>query len=538
MKPDLVSRLWARDYTLWKDDPTEISDRLGWLTVANENLKRIAELDEFASSTDHFEHLVLAGMGGSSLAPEVFAATFGGGGGGGRSSSSSSGGGDDEAARGRRGLHVLDTTSPASILRVGREIDPASTLFVIASKSGGTLETLSHLAHFWSLAPNGDQYVGITDPGSPLDEIAVARNFRKTFRNQPDIGGRYSALSWFGLVPAVLVGAPVRELLNGAISMADACRDADVERNPGAALGLAMGEAALAGRDKLTLVMPEEIGTFGTWIEQLIAESTGKDGKGILPVEGEGWDGATTSNTAASTSDDRFFVVIGDGVVPAGASSVRIPYEGANSLGAECFRWEFATAVAGSIIGINAFDQPNVAEAKEATNRILEAGAVADHDANGAAGSDGDGGSASDRGSDGALATLPLEDILATVRAGDYIALQAYADRTDATVEALQRSRLTLRDRYGVATTVGFGPRYLHSTGQYHKGGPNTGVFIQAVEEVGEDVAEDVAIPGKAFTFGDLIKAQAQGDLESLRAHGRRVSRVSMKDLIAIGGSS
>ncbi len=488
---DVLRRIWRKDHTVWKPDPTEITDRLGWLTVADLLHERVPELEAFAkqATADGFTTAVLLGMGGSSLAPDVFATTFGRG---------------DGALR----LIVLDTTHPATIERVTGELDLPHTLFIVASKSGTTTETLSHFAHFWSLTGRGEQFVAITDPGTPLEDLAAEHGFRATFRNPEDIGGRYSALSYFGLVPAALIGMDLSALLDRAEEMEcanDGC--VAVTDAPAALLGAVMGEGALAGRDKLTLSLPEEIASFGSWVEQLIAESTGKEGKGILPVVGE------DLGPPEAYADDRVFVAIGEhegleALEAAGHPVVRLRYDGPIQIGAEFFRWEMATAVAGHILGINAFDQPNVAEAKAATKGILESGSI-EHP--------------------------PLDDleaILAQVRPGDYVAIQAYLDRTPETEEALQRARMRLRDRLHVATTLGFGPRFLHSTGQLHKGGPNTGVFIQVVDAARPET--DVPIPGRDFTFGVLIDAQALGDLRSLRAHDRRVARVSFDQLAGL----
>ena len=477
---EVPGRIWAKDHTVWKPDPAEISNRLGWLTVPEEMAEHADELVDFARqvATDGFEHVVLMGMGGSSLAPEVIHATFG-------------------AAAGFPSLHVLDTTDPASILALEQSIDLERTLFVVASKSGGTLETLCQFAYFHAKVPRGRQFVAITDPGSSLETLAREHGFRRVFLNPPDIGGRYSALSYFGLVPAALVGAPIHELLGQATEMATACASCvPATDNPGLWLGTVIGEAAKAGRDKLTLVLPPAIGAFGTWVEQLIAESTGKEGKGILPVEGE------PVGPSEVYGDDRLFASLGDEI--ALGPAVSLAFDGPAQLGAEFFRWEFATAVAGAILGINAFDQPNVQEAKDATSRILADGSVPDP------------------GLD------DLDTLLGQVRPRDYIAITAYIQRNAENEEALRRVRTRLRDRYKVATTVGFGPRFLHSTGQLHKGGPNTGVFIQVVADDGVDLE----IPGKPYTFGTLKAAQALGDLESLRAHGRRVARVRLDTLL------
>ena len=328
---------------------------------------------------------------------------------------------------------------------------------------------------------------------------------RRIFQNPAEIGGRYSALSYFGMVPAALIGVDLETLLDRADEMAHACHPAVAAAdNPGAWLGAVMGEAALAGRDKVTLVLPPELATLGYWIEQLIAESTGKEGRGILPVEGEALSGPE------AYGDDRVFISIGNhpklaALEEAGHPVVRLPYSDSHQLGAEFFRWEFATAVAGHILAINPFDQPNVQEAKDATAKIL-AGAKANE------------------------TTDSLADVLAKVGPGDYIAITAYLPRNGGTIAALDRVRLRLRDRHNVATTVGFGPRFLHSTGQLHKGGANNGVFLQVVGES----SVDLAIPGQAFTFGELKAAQALGDLASLKAHGRRVACVTMAELEAL----
>ncbi len=470
---DLAQRLWSLDYTVWKPDPTEISDRLGWLTLPDKMHERVHELERFAESCDEFERVVLLGMGGSSLAPEVLAMTFGG-----------------------RPLVVLDTTHPEGVLSVEAQGDLARTLFIVASKSGGTVETLSHFAYFFDKVRDSGQFVAITDLGTPLEALARKQGFRRVFLNPPDIGGRYSALSYFGLVPAALIGADLHALLDSAEEMACACAPCvPAADNPGLWLGALIGEAAKAGRDKLTFVLPDEVGSLGAWLEQLIAESTGKEGTGCVPVEGE------PLSPPDVYGDDRLFVSLG--VETELEPSLVIPFEGTAQLGAEFFRWEFATAVAGHVLGINPFDQPNVQEAKDATARLLAA-------------------EAPPRGPYDDLASL-----LGQVRPRDYLAIQAYLPRTPDNVSRLQAARVRLRDRLRVATTVGFGPRFLHSTGQLHKGGPATGVFIQVVDEPGVDVP----IPGAPYTFRRLLDAQSAGDLAALRSRGRRVARVRLSDL-------
>ena len=487
----VIERIWRKDHTVWKDDPTEITNRLGWLTVVDLMHERVFELETFAkqAAAEGFETAVLLGMGGSSLAPEVFMSTFG-------------------AAEGALELIVLDTTHPATIERVARHLELPRTLFLVASMSGTTTETLSHLAHFWEASANGNQFAAITDPGSSLETLARDRGFRAVFANPDDIGGRYSALSYFGLVPAALIGAPLHEVLDSAEEMQTASeRVVPAAQSPGATLGALMGEAAKAGRDKLTIALPREFASFGNWVEQLIAESTGKDGVGIVPVVGE------PLGAPDVYGRDRMFVAIGEheGIEPlqsVGHPVARIAFERREQIGGEFFRWEMATAVAGHVLGINPFDQPNVQEAKDATKGILASGSV------------------EDPGLD------DLGPLLDRLGEGDYVAILAYLDRTSETEEAIERTRLAIRDRHKVATTSGFGPRFLHSTGQLHKGGPNSGVFIQVVDR---ERSIDLPIPGQPYTFGTLIDAQALGDLHALRKRGRRVARVTLDRLTEVG---
>jgi len=470
---ELARRIWSLDHTVWKPDPAEISDRLGWLSLPEKMLEQVDELERFAESCDGFERVVLLGMGGSSLAPEVLAMTFGG-----------------------RSLVVLDTTHPEGVISVEREGDLGRTLFIVSSKSGGTVETLSQFAYFFDKVRDGGQFLAITDPGTPLEALTRSKGFRRLFLNPPDVGGRFSALSYFGLVPAALIGVDLRGLLSAAREMARACGPGvSAPDNPGLRLGALMGEAVKADRDKLTLVLPEAVRGLGAWLEQLIAESTGKEGTGVVPIEGE------PLGPHDVYGDDRLFVSLGveTGLEP----SLVIGFAGPAQLGAEFFRWEFATAVAGHVLGINPFDQPNVQEAKDATARLLAAEAPPRE---------------------------PYDDLaplLAQVRPGDYLAIQAYLPRSTDNVSRLQAARVALRDRLRVATTVGFGPRYLHSTGQLHKGGPPTGVFIQVADEPGVDVP----VPGAPYTFRRLLDAQSAGDLEALRSRGRRVARVRLSDL-------
>ena len=489
-RDEVIPRLWARDHTVWKPDPSEITDRLGFLSAPERSLEDAPALAAFARevAAEGFTDAVLMGMGGSSLAGAVAQAALG-------------------AAPGALRLHTPDTTDPEELLALEASLDLDRTLFIAASKSGATIEMRAQLAWFREKAPDGTRFLAITDEGAPLDAIASDLGFRRVFHGDPEIGGRYSALSLFGMVPAALIGADVAQLALRAREMLDACRHPLPAENPGALLGAALGEAALAGRDKLTLLIPDELPELGVWIEQIIAESLGKEGKGLIPIEGEPLAAPETYG------DDRFFVALGvhdglDAIEAAGHPVFRLPYCDAAQLPAEFVRWEIATAVAGHVLGVHPFDQPNVQEAKDATARVLASPSPPP-------------------------ATPPLADVLASLTERDYLALLAWFPRTAAHAAALQDIRLCLRDRYGVATTVGFGPRYLHSTGQLHKGGPASGVFVQIVRES----PVDAPVPGMPYTFARLQAAQAQGDLEALLARGRRVARVTLEELAAEAGT-
>jgi glucose-6-phosphate isomerase len=485
----VVERIWRKDHTVWSPHPTEITDRLGWLTVADAMRPRLDELRAFARrcADDGLSTAVLAGMGGSSLAPEVFRESFG-------------------VANGMLDLVVLDTTHPDQIAALEDRIDLGRAMFVISSKSGTTIETDSHLRYFWERFPDGRRFVAVSDPGTPLEALARERGFRGVFANPRDIGGRYSALSYFGLVPAALVGAPLEGLLDGAVEMAAACRAGD-ETNPGLSLGVAIGEAARARHDKLTFVLPPAVAPLGAWLEQLIAESTGKHGTGVVPVPDE------PLGSPGVYGDDRTFVAVGGAggealraLDDAGHPVLRLPGASASDLGASMFRWEFATAVVGAVLGINPFDQPDVQSAKDATARALEVASTGQPEA-------GD-----------------PTTILDGVAAPDYVAIQAYVPRDRAHEERLGAARVRIRDAHRVATTLGFGPRFLHSTGQLHKGGPNTVVALQVVETP----ATDLEVPGRDLTFGRLLAAQADGDLAALRARHRRAVRVDLDGLDAL----
>ncbi|MGH9117025.1 MAG: glucose-6-phosphate isomerase [Acidimicrobiales bacterium] len=487
-------RIWGGDHTLWQDDPTEVADRLGWLHVAPEMRTQLARLEGLAAEleAESFTHLVVAGMGGSSLFPEVIARTF-------QASGPPPGGLE---------LHVLDTTDPAAVARTAGSCPPDRTMFVAASKSGSTIETRSHLAYFWENRGRPEQFAAITDPGSDLGRVAYDRRFRAIFENRPDIGGRYSALSYFGLVPAALAGTDVAAILDTAIAMgAELADDRDDPRtNPGLRLGAIVAAAARLGRDKLTLLIDPEIESFGLWIEQLVAESTGKQGTGVVPVVGE-----PVAADLTVYGPDRLFVSIGshpalDAIAGAGHPVIELPHDGPASLGAHVLLWEFATAVCGAVLGINPFDQPDVAAAKAATGRVLDSGELP------------------------VVEQVRLSSLLDQVRVGDYIAIQAFTDPGAEVVAGVEAARERLRDELKVATTTGLGPRFLHSTGQLHKGGPPTGVFVQVV---GDDPI-DVPIPGQPYGFSMLKQAQAAGDLETLRSRGLRAGRVAFDELLGV----
>jgi transaldolase/glucose-6-phosphate isomerase len=484
---DVVRRIWRKDGTLWAAPGTpELEDRLGWLTIADKLLEELPAIREFVRDVraDGLRDVVLLGMGGSSLAPEVFR----------RSSPPSEG-----ALR----LHVLDSTDPATVDATARLLDPAHTLFIVSSKSGGTIEPTALLAYFRGLQPDPRHFVAITDPGTSLAELAASEGFRHTFLSDPEIGGRYSALSPFGIVPAALIGVDVQAVLEGAQVAAENCELP--AGNSGLWLGAALGELVLRGRDKLTFVVDQPIGSLGLWAEQLVAESTGKHGKGILPIADE------PLAEPGAYGPDRVFVHLRDADAPdprhaeamhafaaAGHPTITLTAAGANDLGRLFFFAEFATAVAGWALGINPFDQPNVQAAKDNTAKVLEQGAPAGLE-------------------DGSLAELV--DGLAPP---GYLAILGYLPYDDAIDAAVARLRAALSERHGVATTWGYGPRYLHSTGQLHKGGPPTGRFLELRYE--SDV--DLPVPGKPYSFRKLFDAQADGDLQTLRDHGRPAARV------------
>lgn len=530
---DIIKRMWDHDYTVWKPEPAEIANRLGWLHCPENMVEQLAEINTLVDAVraDGYTQALLLGMGGSSLAPEVFRRTFG-------------------VKEGYLDLAVLDSTAPDTVLAQANRLDMSRTLFIVSTKSGGTVETFSFFKYFYNRVMDalgqeqaGRHFIAITDPGSGLVGTAKKYHFRATFLNDPDIGGRYSALSHFGIVPAALVGVDTANLLERARVMANSCKESGdlASANPGAWLGAIIGGLAAEGRNKVTLVASPPIAAFGTWVEQLIAESTGKEGKGILPVADE------PLGPPPVYGNDRLFVYMrlegdstyDDGVqilANAGQPVVYLHLSDLYDMGAEFFRWEMAIPIAGRRIGINPFDQPNVEAAKALAREMvaeyqksgklpeltptLQADRITVY-ADTAAGSLAD----------------AWNNFLAQGRPGDYIALQAYVQPTDETTRALQRLRTALRDRLHLATTVGYGPRFLHSTGQLHKGDAGNGLFIQFTCEDRQDapIPDEAGSPQSSITFGVLIKAQALGDRQALlnARPPRRVIRFDLdKDIV------
>lgn len=502
-----VDRIWARDVGAWhaqaqSPDAKSISTRLGWLDVGSTmkpHLDRLKQLREKARAA-HLEAVYLLGMGGSSLCAEVLRSVFG-------------------IAPGFPDLVVLDTTDEHTLTTAARRMDPERTWFIVASKSGGTIEVASMERFFWTRlsealggAP-GAHFIAITDGGTALEKLARDKGYGEIFVNPADIGGRFSALSLFGLVPAALIGAPFEAVLNGGIAMAEGCRQNN-HTNAGLELGAFIAAGALEGRDKLTVILAPRLASLGLWIEQLVAESTGKHGKGSLPVVDEplGWPdqyGNDRVFVAVSTESEH----IDDGALraleAAGHPVMRLSTR-VDGLGAEFFQWEFATAVAGAALGINPFDEPNVSEAKEKTKALLRKYASA--------------GGFEDTAATEANVSGELRSVIAALRPPDYVAFLLYLPADHLVEEAIREIRFGLQNKKKVATTYGLGPRYLHSTGQYHKGGPNTCVAFV----ITADDNTQTAIPEARYSFSVLKRAQALGDVEALRAHDRRVVRIHL----------
>lgn len=502
---NLETRLWEHDHTLWDDSPEEISNRLGWLDIAERMSSEIANLQNFAEEikASGITQVLLQGMGGSSLAPEVFSKVFG-------------------AADGFLTLDVLDSTDPEAVKASQDAHKPAGTLYIVSTKSGGTVETLSFFKTFFNQAVKelgeneaGKHFVAITDPGSKLVTLAEKHNFRRTFLSDPNIGGRYSALSYFGLVPAALLGADLRQVIERAMQMAEACSaEVPASENPGAQLGLALSSLAMLGRDKVTFIVPREIASFGDWVEQLIAESTGKSGKGILPVVGE------TLGETSVYGEDRVFVNLTlpgkqsnpaiEKLKAAGHPFVQIQWQDKADLGGQFFLWEFATAVASYGIGVHPFNQPDVEAAKVQSRHFVEAytesGKLPASESE-------------------TLSSRALNSFLESSNPGDYVALQAYVQPSDESSMMLQKLRQRIREKYHLASTMGYGPRFLHSTGQMHKGDGGNGLFVQFISAN----KDDLAIPSEAgstdseISYGILKQAQALGDAQALRDAGGRL---------------
>ena len=532
---DLLKRLWKHDHTVWKSEPDEIANRLGWLHVPEEMKEVVPELKRFAEEIrdSGVQYVVLLGMGGSSLTPDVFQTTFG-------------------SADQYPELFVLDSTDPGAILNLLEKIDITKTIFIVSTKSGSTVETLSLFKFMYTKIANavevdqaGMHFIAVTDPGSNLEKLAKKVHFRRIFLNNPNIGGRYSALSYFGMVPAALIGMDIDALLDRALSVARAStEEANINEIPAAKLGVALGELAKAGRDKLTFIISPEVASFGDWIEQLLAESTGKEGKGILPVVGEKLAAPHTYG------DDRVFVWLHlkeddslaeafELLIEAGHPVIEIVLGDVYDIGGQIFLWEMATAIAGQRLGINPFDQPNVESAKVKAREMMAAYQEQGQLPAEAPLFEVDGIKVYTIASDISFPAGEEEpslkeifnDFLGAADPGAYFTVQAYLPDTDETYQALSVLRHGLLDRTGFATTLGFGPRFLHSTGQMHKGDGGNGLFIQITTEKPADLAipDEAGNDESSISFGVLIQAQALGDRHALQEDGRKVIRFHLE---------
>lgn len=532
----IIERIWAHDYTVWKPAPTEITNRLGWMEILKPMREQIPNLLSITQSLqdDGFTHALLLGMGGSSLAPEVFRKSFG-------------------VGDGYLDLAVLDSTDPAAVLQFGESLNLEKTVFIVSTKSGGTVETFSFFKYFYNqvrdaVGPEraGGHFIAITDPGSKLGEIAQQLDFRSTLLNDPNIGGRYSALSYFGLLPASLVGIDLELLLERAVMAADSFRGTGSINRPNKAeyLGVLLGELAKTGRDKLTLILPEEIASFGDWIEQLIAESTGKEGIGILPVVGE------SVQHPAYYGKDRVFVhlrmagdstseIALDDLKGVGQPVVTFELNDVYDLGEQIFMWELATAVAGSRLGINPFDQPNVEAAKVLARQMVSAYHEQGELPKSTPALELDGisvyGDAPGNSPGGMLAAF-----LSLGQAGSYVSLQAYIHANPEMDNLLGTLRSLISSSTNLAATIGYGPRYLHSTGQLHKGDGGKGLFIQFTANHSRDlnIPDQAGSADSAISFGVLEDAQALGDAQALQTAGRKVIRFHFTDSAESGITS
>jgi transaldolase / glucose-6-phosphate isomerase len=509
-----VARIWAKDASVWSG--SDEANWLGWLSITGEQIKELPHYQQFAREVRvvGFTHAVLLGMGGSSLCPEVLRLSFG-------------------HISGAPDLYVLDSTDPAQVAAIEAKVDSARTLFIVASKSGSTLEPNVFKQHFFERARQaGSRFIAITDPGSQMQKVAERDGFRQIFFGVPSIGGRFSALSAFGLVPAAVMGVDVSRFLHEADAMAQQCAK-PVDENPAAQLGITLGTLAVQGRDKLTVIASPGIHDLGAWMEQLVAESTGKDGKAIIPVDRE------PLGLPEAYGNDRVFVYerlesapdaaqdrAAESLAAAGHPVIRIAVRDAYDLGREFFRWEFATAVAGSILAINPFNQPDVEASKIATRKL-----TSEFEATGSLPAETpllteDGVQVFSAGHPRTPVRRTLVDtvrtLISTIGSGDYFALLGYIEMNEAHESALTAMRTRVRDRKRVATCVGFGPRFLHSTGQAYKGGGNNGVFLQ----ITADPAKDLPVPGQKYSFGIVEAAQARGDFAVLAERGRRALRI------------
>jgi transaldolase/glucose-6-phosphate isomerase len=524
-----VKRIWAKNPALWKSDESHqaiIKNALGWLTVPQFVSSQVGKLNDIAKDIKKgkFTHALLLGMGGSSLCPEVLRITFG-------------------KKSGYPDMAILDSTEPASVAERAGRAKPEKTLFIVASKSGSTTEPNAFLAKFYDLVKKakgkkaGENFVAITDPGTSMEKVATEKKFRHIVLNPSDIGGRYSALSFFGMVPAAIMGIDVQDFIQRALRLQAACSPwMAPENNPGLKLGIALGTLANEGRDKLTFILSPDMGSFSTWVEQLIAESTGKEGKGILPVESE------AMLDPKSYQSDRVFVYISTktkknpaiqkkltALAKADHPIIEIEIDKKDDIAGEFFRWEFATAVAGAVMGINPFDQPNVQEAKDLTKQYLKQYQQDGCFENDAPFYKDEGMEAysSNGETDKASLNEVISSVLSKIQKRDYVAILAYIERNAKNQKNLQELRTSLQKITRVATTVGFGPRFLHSTGQLHKGGDNNGVFIS----VTADDPKDVNIPGAPYSFSILKEAQARGDWGALKQKDRRAVHLHFHDL-------
>jgi glucose-6-phosphate isomerase len=514
-----VSRIWDRDVSAWSVSPgtpaaDSIASRLGWLDVARTmapHLGRVSALGE-AATRERVEAVYLLGMGGSSLCAEVLRSVLG-------------------ITPGHPELFVMDTTDERAITAAAGRLDPARTWFIVASKSGGTVEVASLERYFWGRmsaalgSVAGHHFIAITDPGTALEKLAQSRTYGEVFVNPPDIGGRFSALSLFGLVPAALIGARAGELSGAGAAMADGCRQEN-HANAGLELGAFIGAGALNGRDKLTVVLPLSLASLGLWVEQLVAESTGKHGLGLLPVVDEPLGrpdeyGRDRLFVALSTDVDRPDADALNALEDAGHPVLRLSMR-LDNLGAEFFRWEFATAIAGAALEINPFDEPNVSEAKAKTTAQLAAFARHGRFTEAAAAAHDDAVTATSRAFTGTAPPAVVRAAIDSLSAGDYVAFLSYLPASAEVERAVANARRAIRSRTHAASTYGVGPRYLHSTGQYHKGGPNTVVaFVLTADD-----ATETPIPDSGYSFAVLKRAQALGDVEALEAHARRTVRL------------